>query len=105
MARVGADLKQKLLDSVRNTWNSVYQLAMFHRQDNQALEQEIHKVVEEQLQKPPSDPLQLLEEEGGADFKVGHLNKGRRIDYVLQEAPFEYIDEYIFAMTSHVCYW
>lgn len=35
----------------------------------------------------------------------GKLNKGRRIDYVLQETAFEYFNEYIFALTSHVCYW
>ena len=104
MARVGADLKQKLLDSVRSTWNSVYQLAMFHKPDNQTLEREIDKVVEEQLNHPPTDP-EVQNDDGGADFKVGKLNGGRRIDYVLQEAPFEYINEYIFALTSHVCYW
>ncbi|XP_043268616.1 SEC23-interacting protein-like isoform X2 [Venturia canescens] len=105
MARVGADLKQKLLDSVRSTWNSVYQLAMFHRPENQSFEQEIEKVVEEQLQKSPSVHEQQNDDDGGADFRVGQLNGGRRIDYVLQEAPFEYINEYIFALTSHVCYW
>ncbi|XP_033209663.1 SEC23-interacting protein isoform X2 [Belonocnema kinseyi] len=104
MARVGADLKQKLLDSVRSTWNSVYQLAMFHKPDNQALEREIDKVVEEQMIHPPSEP-EVPSEDGGEDLKVGKLNGGRRIDYVLQEAPFEYINEYIFALTSHVCYW
>lgn len=105
MARVGADLKQKLLDSVRNTWNSVYQLAVFHKPDNSALEREIDKVVEEQLQQTPTVSEQQTNDDGGADFKVGMLNGGRRIDYVLQEAPFEYINEYIFALTSHVCYW
>jgi hypothetical protein len=45
MARVGADLKQRLLESVRSTWNTVYQLAMFHRPDDQALEQEVDKVL------------------------------------------------------------
>ncbi|KAK2586202.1 hypothetical protein KPH14_001465 [Odynerus spinipes] len=105
MARVGADLKQKLIDSVRNTWNSVYQLALFHKPDNSALEREIDKVVEEQLQQTPSVPEQPTNDDGGADIKVGNLNGGRRIDYVLQEAPFEYINEYIFALTSHVCYW
>jgi hypothetical protein len=48
MARVGADLKQRLLESVRNTWNTVYQLAMFHRSDDQALEQEVDKVIHKQ---------------------------------------------------------
>ncbi|KAG7190394.1 hypothetical protein KM043_006500 [Ampulex compressa] len=105
MARVGADLKQKLLDSVKSTWNSVYQLALFHKPDNRTLEREIDKVVEEQLQKTPEISEQTTNDDGGADFRVGMLNGGRRIDYVLQEAPFEYINEYIFALTSHVCYW
>ncbi|XP_011707116.1 PREDICTED: phospholipase DDHD2-like, partial [Wasmannia auropunctata] len=105
MARVGADLKQKLIDSVRQTWNSFYQLAVFHKPDNQALEREIDKVVEEQLQKPPSVPDQHNNDDGGANLKIGILNGGRRIDYVLQEAPFEYINEYLFALTSHICYW
>lgn len=105
MARVGADLKQKLIDSVKNTWNSFYQLALFHKPDNQVLEREIDKVVEEQLQKQPSIPDQHNNDDGGANLKIGKLNGGRRIDYVLQEAPFEYINEYIFALTSHICYW
>ncbi|XP_008214633.1 SEC23-interacting protein isoform X2 [Nasonia vitripennis] len=106
MARVGADLKQKLLESVRSTWNSVYQLAMFHRQDNRTLEQEIEKVVDEQMSNPPIEPVDAtVNDDAGADYKVGKLNGGRRIDYVLQEAPLEYINEYLFALTSHVCYW
>lgn len=105
MARVGADLKQKLIDSVKHTWNSFYQLALFHKPDNQALEREIDKVVEEQLQKQPSVPDQHNNDDDGANLKIGELNGGRRIDYVLQEAPFEYINEYIFALTSHICYW
>ncbi|XP_071570229.1 uncharacterized protein [Temnothorax nylanderi] len=105
MARVGADLKQKLIDSVRHTWNSVYQLVLFHKPDNQALEREIDQVVEEQLHNPPSVLDQHNNDDSGADLKIGRLNGGRRIDYVLQEAPFEYINEYIFALTSHICYW
>lgn len=105
MARVGADLKQRLLESVRNTWNSVYQLAMFHKQDNQTLEQEIEKVVEEQMNNPRPESLQTASDDAGHDIKIGKLNGGRRIDYVLQEAPFEYINEYLFALSSHVCYW
>jgi hypothetical protein len=30
---------------------------------------------------------------------------GRRIDYVLQEAPMESFNEYLFALASHLCYW
>lgn len=48
MARVGADLKQRFMESMRNTWDTVYQLAMFHRSDDQALEQEVDKVIHKQ---------------------------------------------------------
>lgn len=43
VARMGADLKQKVLDSVRSTWNSVYQMAMFHR-SNESLTEEMNQV-------------------------------------------------------------
>lgn len=39
------------------------------------------------------------------DAALGKMNGGRRIDYVLQESPLEIINEYLFALTSHVCYW
>lgn len=39
------------------------------------------------------------------DAALGRLNGGRRVDYVLQEAPLEFFNEYLFALTSHVCYW
>lgn len=42
---------------------------------------------------------------GETDLALGKMNGGRRIDYVLQEAPLEIINEYLFALTSHVCYW
>ncbi|KAJ8339471.1 hypothetical protein SKAU_G00362570 [Synaphobranchus kaupii] len=37
--------------------------------------------------------------------QMGMLNGGRRIDYVLQEAPIESFNEYLFALHSHLCYW
>lgn len=49
--------------------------------------------------------VDVPEESSETDLPVGILNNGRRIDYVLQEAPFEFFNEYIFALTSHVCYW
>ena len=36
---------------------------------------------------------------------MGKLNKGRRIDFVLQEAPYESFNDYVFALASHACYW
>lgn len=39
------------------------------------------------------------------NIKIGMLNGGRRIDYVLQEKPIESFNEYLFAIQSHLCYW
>ena len=36
---------------------------------------------------------------------IGELNQGRRVDYVLQEKPIEKLNEYLFALSSHLCYW
>ncbi|CAB1322049.1 unnamed protein product, partial [Coregonus sp. 'balchen'] len=56
--------------------------------------------VHEEAESPGSG-----EEEEGRQVKVGMLNGGRRIDYVLQEAPIESFNEYLFAIQSHLCYW
>ncbi len=39
------------------------------------------------------------------DMPIGQLNGSRRIDYVLQEAPIESFNDYLFALGSHMCYW
>ena len=36
---------------------------------------------------------------------MGRLNRGQRFDFVLQEKPIEILNEYLFALSSHVCYW
>ena len=36
---------------------------------------------------------------------VGTVNRGRRVDYVLQEKPIEKLNQYLFALSSHLCYW
>ncbi|XP_004922247.3 uncharacterized protein LOC101741044 isoform X2 [Bombyx mori] len=95
MARVGADLKQKFIDSLKTTWN---------KWKPQSTEEQLEKVVEE-IEK---DQLFDEREDGSSNATremLGKLNEGRRIDYVLQEAPLEVINEYLFAMTSHVGYW
>lgn len=43
MARVGADLKQKIIESVRNTWNSVTQLGFFYK-PQRAIQQDGNRV-------------------------------------------------------------
>lgn len=53
-------------------------------------------------EEPEASPM---EHEEGKITKVGMMNRGRRIDYVLQETPIESFNEYLFAIQSHLCYW
>ncbi|XP_073966305.1 uncharacterized protein isoform X2 [Choristoneura fumiferana] len=104
MARVGADLKQKLMESIKNTWSSMWATTA------PPPDHQLEKVVEEEIEKEQMEEDNPSKEDAmQADVAVGDmlgkLNDGRRVDYVLQEAPFEMINEYLFAMSSHVCYW
>uniref|UniRef100_A0A3Q3LZT5 SEC23 interacting protein n=1 Tax=Mastacembelus armatus TaxID=205130 RepID=A0A3Q3LZT5_9TELE len=53
--------------------------------------------------KIPESPEPQKEDE--PQVKIGLLNGGNRIDYVLQEKPIESFNEYLFALQSHLCYW
>ncbi|XP_026129323.1 phospholipase DDHD2-like isoform X2 [Carassius auratus] len=55
----------------------------------------------------PTDEAEVspMEQEERNFPKVGTLNRGRRIDFVLQETPIESFNEYLFAIQSHLCYW
>lgn len=101
MARVGADIKQKFVDYMKSTWSIMWKPPA-------STPEQLEKVVEEQIE--TEDLIECKEETSQHldDSKaklLGKLNGGRRVDYVLQEAPLEIINEYIFAMASHVCYW
>jgi hypothetical protein len=109
VTRVSADLKNKVLESLRSTWNTVSQLTSFGRTESTNLGTETSG-------KTPDDwhQSQVIENKGGIDppeqdtsepVYIGMLNGGSRIDYVLQESPVEVLNEYLFALTSHVCYW
>ncbi|CAL8071841.1 unnamed protein product [Orchesella dallaii] len=103
MARVGADIKQKLVDAVKTTWNTVYQYTGLNaRSQEETLETEIQNAIAGEIEK-------RSEVDGGEDdnsnIHIGSLNGGRRIDHVLQEAPYETFNEYVFAMSTHVGYW
>ncbi|XP_059047613.1 uncharacterized protein LOC131843040 [Achroia grisella] len=103
MARVGADLKQKLLESLKATWTSMW------RTPPPPNDGQLEKVVEEEMEKENlcEENKDVIPQDIDASTPevMGRLNNGRRVDFVLQEAPFEMINEYLFAMTSHVCYW
>nr|CAH7767761.1 unnamed protein product [Callosobruchus chinensis] len=101
MTTVGADLKQKVIDSLKSTWDTFSHYTMFHKPDQASLEDQVQKVIDQQIEVKGMEEKTQEQD----DVPHGRLNSGRRIDYVLQEAPFEFINEYIFALTSHVCYW
>jgi len=49
LTRVGTDLKQKIVDSVRNTWRTINDFALAHRTTEEAAEKEMDGVVSEML--------------------------------------------------------
>ncbi|CAG7836848.1 unnamed protein product [Allacma fusca] len=104
MFRMGTDFKQTMVDTIKSTWKTVYHLASFGRTEDTSkanLEQEIDRVIEDELSRSDDN----LNDSVGMDIPIGQLNGGRRIDYVLQEGPLESFNEYLFALSSHVCYW
>jgi DDHD domain len=119
IGRVSNDLKQKIYLTFRNALDVVYSITTPNKTDQQAIEKEVDKVLEGQfnLDQPNNDQpkrrertnscsTQYSEMDGGeTDLPLGLLNNYRRVDYVLQEAPLEFFNEYLFALTSHVCYW
>lgn len=111
LTRMGSDLKQGFISSLRSAWQTLNEFARAHTTSaqlqaelaivaNQIEEQE--KQAQEE-QKIPEIPEVQKEEE--PQVKIGMLNRGNRIDYVLQEKPIESFNEYLFALQSHLCYW
>lgn len=134
MARVGNDIKQRIVDTYKTTMNTVYNLATLQKPDAipANIQTEVDKVIiafkfvlslsnsvtmkccvflkviRQQLRFERQTSTSSTSSEmdnGDTDIPLGVLNEGKRIDYVLQEAPLEFFNEYIFALTSHVCYW
>lgn len=98
MYRVGTDLKQKIIQSIRTTWNSIQFFTSLESSGTVAAIE--NEPIESTVIKEETIP-----EEDVPDISLGALNRGRRIDYVLQEAPVEFFNEYLFALQSHLCYW
>ncbi|CAG0920609.1 unnamed protein product [Notodromas monacha] len=119
MGRVGTEFN-RFADMIKSTWNTLYQYSPFSQVgQTEALENSDNSVRNEVARSIAFDAHQqqgLLEavgslsvSESGADLNASHnfgmLNGGRRIDYVLQEKPIETVNEYLFALGSHLCYW
>uniref|UniRef100_A0A8C7HD94 SEC23 interacting protein n=1 Tax=Oncorhynchus kisutch TaxID=8019 RepID=A0A8C7HD94_ONCKI len=113
LSRMGSDLKHGFISSLRSAWQTLNDFARAHTTNAQLAaelamvanqikeEEEKHAHIAEQ--RIMESPELLREEE--AQMKIGMLNGGNRIDYVLQEKPIESFNEYLFALQSHLCYW
>ncbi|XP_029466387.1 SEC23-interacting protein isoform X2 [Rhinatrema bivittatum] len=112
LSRMGSDLKHGFISSLRSAWQTLNDFARAHTSSPQ-LQVELEKVanqIKEEEEKQQVEEQKIVESpeasrEDEASVKVGKLNGGKRIDYVLQEKPIESFNEYLFALQSHLCYW
>ncbi|XP_072335447.1 SEC23-interacting protein [Scyliorhinus torazame] len=112
LSRMGSDLKQGFISSLKNAWQTLNEFARAHTSSTQ-LQAELEKVanqIKEEEEKHVEEEQKLVEspespKDEDSTVKIGMLNEGHRIDYVLQEKPIESFNEYLFALQSHLCYW
>ncbi|XP_007935106.1 SEC23-interacting protein [Orycteropus afer afer] len=112
LSRMGSDLKQGFISSLKSAWQTLNEFARAHTSSTQ-LQEELEKVanqIKEEEEKQAVEAEKIVEnpdlpEDEDRSGKVGMLNGGRRVDYVLQEKPIESFNEYLFALQSHLCYW
>ncbi|XP_053407052.1 phospholipase DDHD2-like isoform X2 [Mercenaria mercenaria] len=107
LARMGTDIKQKIVDSLKSTWTSINNFARAHQSDVSLEEQVASEMSQISRQLEDDDRSETASVTSGLDedIYVGQLNEGRRVDYVLQERPIESFNDYVFSLTSHGCYW
>ncbi|XP_055913448.1 mucin-2 isoform X2 [Eupeodes corollae] len=121
MTRVGADLKQRFFETFKTTLDSVNFLTPKAKNDPKELKEEVDRLLELQAQQGQQTQQSVASTSRSRansnstnqsdtdvieiDFPLGKLNDSKRVDYVLQEAPLEFFNEYLFALSSHVCYW
>ncbi|KAF7710373.1 SEC23-interacting protein [Silurus meridionalis] len=113
LSRMGSDLKQGFISSLKTAWQTLHDFARAHTASAKLHEQlaivASQLKEEEEMQNEVDDKLVLETPEPAKEeetlVKMGMLNEGRRIDYVLQEKPIESFNEYLFALQSHLCYW
>uniref|UniRef100_A0AAQ4RKG7 DDHD domain containing 2 n=1 Tax=Gasterosteus aculeatus aculeatus TaxID=481459 RepID=A0AAQ4RKG7_GASAC len=100
--RMSMDLKNNVLGSLRTAWQSFSRIpvaALPPVDEGNATTESLNRVCDE------AESSGSAEQTEQPEIKVGMLNGGRRIDYVLQEKPIESFNEYLFAIQSHLCYW
>ncbi|KAF3708464.1 SEC23-interacting protein [Channa argus] len=111
LSRMGSDLKHGFISSLKTAWQTLNEFARAHTSSAQ-LQAELAIVANqiEEQEKQAQEEHKIAEslepqKEEEPQVKMGMLNGGSRIDYVLQEKPIESFNEYLFALQSHLCYW
>ncbi|CAL8299732.1 unnamed protein product [Merluccius merluccius] len=115
LTRMGSDLKHGFMSSLKTAWQTLNDFARAHTSSaqlqaelamvaNQIKEEEEKQKVQEVAEHKMAESVEPQREEE-PQVKIGMLNGGNRIDYVLQEKPIESFNEYLFALQSHLCYW
>ncbi|CAF0921172.1 unnamed protein product [Rotaria sordida] len=109
------DLKQKMLDSFKNTMISITDFVTSYTSPMQVTATTTPLTDTQATTVPTSTETDLEIEHANDDEEthiyewdnrpIGKLNQGRRIDYVLQHRPIEVLNDYLFAFASHVSYW
>ncbi|XP_062502045.1 phospholipase DDHD2-like isoform X2 [Corticium candelabrum] len=107
LGRMGANLKRQIIQGVKQTWQQLNDFARSHYSKDNAEDQDTQLEMVSTQDQSLSDAVteQSVSEAGEEDIRIGNLNGGRRIDYVLQEKPIESLNEYLFAFSSHFSYW
>lgn len=106
LQHVTADIKTRFIASVKNVTDTVCALNPLNKTVNhKSIEKEVDQVLNKQLSMEGVEKLESPKDESPpaeTQFNLGMLNQGRRFDHVLQEAPLEFFNEYLFALASHM---
>lgn len=119
LSKVGGDVMKASQDIIKNAWSTFSDTQAFFKklplpgagasmiEDGERVEGRESVVEVSQIGEgiTPLAPQPQLSEPDASKCDFGRINKGKRIDYVLQETPFESFNDYIFALASHACYW
>uniref|UniRef100_A0A6Q2YBJ8 SEC23 interacting protein n=1 Tax=Esox lucius TaxID=8010 RepID=A0A6Q2YBJ8_ESOLU len=107
LSRMGSDLKHGFISSLKSAWQTLNDFARAHTSNAQLAAQlaMVANQIKEEEEKQEHTENPELPREDEPQVKIGMLNGGNRIDYVLQEKPIESFNEYLFALQSHLCYW
>lgn len=106
MNRVSTDIKSKFMSSFKNVTDTVCALnPLLKNQNQKAIEQEVNEVLSKQLENERPETPEADTPMTDPTLALGQLNRAKRLDYVLQEAPLEFFNEYLFALGAHLSYW